>query len=263
MLKHLLRTTCLTPVLLLTAGAMAGELPAVSQPNSVVSIGVASDDDGLWLSGDARLAAALGDLLGAQGDVQFEVGDGYAHLGVASHLFLRDPTLGLIGLYGAGSLEDDGTVLGKLGVEAELYLGALTASALVTSDQDGDVDAKARIALYPAESTKLYFGIDNIEVTELTAGFEQSLGSNVSLFAETSYDSNDESFAVLGGIRIQFAGEERSLIQRDREDVAPLWRIIDNPTVDASASPSSSASPSASPSPSPSFFPSPSPSFIP
>lgn len=110
------------------ANAAAAAEPAVNPTNvKVTAAGVSSDggEDG-WFFGGA-LTAPMGEQWGFQGEVGGSGNGSDTSYGAAGHIFTRDPSSYLLGVFAAYAAEDkldlDAT---RLGAEAELYLNQLT-----------------------------------------------------------------------------------------------------------------------------------------
>lgn len=147
--------------------------------------------------------------------------------GVAAHLFTRDPSSYLFGIYGSYSNVDDAinNDIFRIGGEAEFYLGQISFEALVGyEDADtlgDDWFASATAAYYATDNLRLYGGYRHFLSADTgVVGIEwqpDDLGLPVSLFAEGQVGS-DDYVSVLGGVRFYFGGDDKSLMRRHRED---------------------------------------------
>ncbi len=102
--------------------AAAGE-PAVNPTNvKVTAAGISTEGEGGWFFGGA-LTAPMGERWGFQGEAAVVGNDLDTVYGVGGHIFTRDPSSYLLGVFAAYASEDaldlDAT---RLGAEAELYL---------------------------------------------------------------------------------------------------------------------------------------------
>ena len=168
--------------------------------------------------------------------------------GAAGHLFTRDPSSHLIGLYGSGVGFDDPsrTRSYKIGAEAEAYLGRFTLSgvagyehvdakkaflgldgsgARVFSDpkDGGSFFDQLDVSFYPTDDLKLSAGHRYVGRKHAAAlGVEALMpvgGVGVSAFAEGRIGEEDYK-AAWAGVKIYF-GEDKSLIRRHRESDPP------------------------------------------
>jgi len=217
--------------------ALAGELPAVSGINGKISAeGGAFDDSGAGIA-LGTLGVPLGHYLGLQADGAIGTIDGETMGGGGLHLFTRDPSRYLLGVYGSYHTWDSIDIW-RLAGEAELYLGRFTLSALagyenvdVPSLSDGlDVltpDDKHFFGQFDAS----YYITDDLKVS---AGYrylnESSFGAAsaeylirgfevpVSLFARGYYGDGDYN-SITGGLKVYFSDDpNKSLIDRNRRD---------------------------------------------
>lgn len=213
-----------------TAGPAVADdnLPAVSEFNSKVSaVGGAYDGMSVYLA-EGSFSLPLTHSLGLQIDAIGGLHDGDGLGGGAAHLFWRDPSIGLAGLYGSGfaSTADRNYTVGNVGVEGALYLGSFSLEALVGAQfvnrRDTDIFGTALVAFYPIDDLRLHAGYrywfgENIGV----AGFEWQFPGqndnsiNFGLFADGQV--REDVVAGWGGVRIYF-GSQKPLIRRHRED---------------------------------------------
>jgi hypothetical protein len=112
------------------AQAAAAKEPAVDPTNLKITSAVqtANDETG-WFFGGA-LTAPIGDRWGFQAEAAVATNDFNTVTGFAGHIFTRDPSSYLLGVFAAYASEDvfdlDAT---RLGAEAEIYLNQLTIMA--------------------------------------------------------------------------------------------------------------------------------------
>ncbi len=109
------------------ANAAAAAEPAVNPTNvKVTAAATSTDGDDGWFFGGA-LTAPLGEAWGFQGEAGASGGDFDTSYGVAGHIFTRDPSSYLLGIFAAYAAEyrlDLNAT--RLGAEAEIYLNQLT-----------------------------------------------------------------------------------------------------------------------------------------
>jgi hypothetical protein len=153
--------------------ARGAALPAVDGLNAkVAAFGGVADGNGFY-GGAGSVSVLLGLRFGLQIDgivagADLDVGGDATLAGTAAHLFWRDPSIGLLGLYGQYVHAD---VLGGVdvfasAVEGALYLGRFTLEGVVGAEGgDGgsfDIDTRffdmAQIAYYPTDNLKLAVG---------------------------------------------------------------------------------------------------------
>src|SRR6185437_14476155 len=107
----------------------AGELPAVSGPNGKLSVeGGSSADEGEGVA-TGSFALPLGHAFGAQADAAVGSFDDEILGGGALHLFTRDPSRYLLGLYGSYHTWNSMNVW-RAALEGELYIGQVTLEAI-------------------------------------------------------------------------------------------------------------------------------------
>ena len=207
-------------------------LPAVSGLNAKVG------GFGAALSGDAAggvflgLALPLGHDFGAQIDgLAGTVEGGDAFHGLGGHLFWRDPSRALVGIYashvqwetdsaGSGSGRSD---LGKVGFESQLYLGRLSLEGLAAYQfgSDDGFAGKGAVAYYPRDDLRLHVAVTHYAGPGFAAstGLEWAphSGRGMSLFADVGVDESHDVRALVG-LKFYAARNDKSLIARHRED---------------------------------------------
>jgi len=225
-----------------SCAGLAGDLPAVSGPNGKVSVeGGSFDDEGAGIA-LGSFALPLGHSFGAQADGAIGTIDGETMGGGGLHLFTRDPSSYLLGVYGSYHTWDSIDIW-RLAGEAEAYLGRFTLSGLagyesvdVPSLSDGlevlTPDDKHFFGQFDAS----YYVTDDFKVS---AGYrylnEASFGSAgaeylfrgyevpMSLFARGYYGDGDYT-SITGGLKIYLSDDpQRSLIDRNRRDDPDIY----------------------------------------
>ncbi len=221
----LLATTALTP-LMLAAGTSAVQAQAVSAPNATLG-GFGGQWSGLSLgAGELRLTTPLGSSWGAQADGVIGTIGGYTWGEAAGHLFWRDPSVGLLGAYGAWTQVGSNSNF-RVGPEIELYSSNTTISGVAGWKSGGASNFFAQLkgSFYITPNDKLFAGYVYEDGNFATGGFEhQFAGTGISAFGEARLGQN--SSAGWLGLRVYFGTPgtpAKSLINREREDVAPLW----------------------------------------
>lgn len=170
--------------------------------------------------------------------------------GVGGHAFWRDPSKALLGVYASASYfgRAGGLAVGRVGPEAEIYLGRVTLQGLggvefgsnkgttfgyplftplgtfLTLNQNAvktrffDI---ASIAFYPTDDLKLSVGQRYVfGKLAATAGAEYLVTHGptaVSVFAEGRLGQRGAS-AAFGGLKVYFGQRDKSLMRRHRED---------------------------------------------
>ena len=207
-------------------------LPAVSGFNAKVG------GFGGALSGDAAggvfvgLAFPLGHGYGAQIDGLVGTAEGGdAFHGLGGHLFWRDPSRALVGIYAShvqwetnaatsGSSSSD---LGKVGLESQLYLGRLSLEGLAAYQfgSDHGFAGKGTVAYYPLDDLRLHVGVTHYAGTGFgaTTGLEWAphSGRGMSLFADVGVNENHDVRALVG-LKFYTVRNDKSLIARHRQD---------------------------------------------
>jgi hypothetical protein len=211
----------------LAADIDAGCIPAVSTVNGKIegAGGYYKDDvgSGERFQGVGSLSLPVGCLLGIQVDVGAGDLDGDGFWGVGGHIFTRDPSSYLLGVQ-AQYVDISGDSVFRVGPEAELYLDNFTLSGMAgfenaTDFGSDDVVAQLEAAYYIDDNLKLYggyrrfLGIDAGAVgLEFNPGFIPG-----SVFVDAMAGSDDYT-SIMGGFRLYFGGDDKSLKARQRED---------------------------------------------
>ncbi len=231
-----------------------------------------ADDDKTLYGGFGSLSVPLGCALGAQVDGNAGSLDGRFLGSVGAHLFWRNPSVGLLGLYGSYARWDEfgGLDAGRVAAEGEWYHGRWTLRGIAGVEFGNSVsgtvgsmiqtyDVKTRffdevnLAYYLQDDLKVYVG-HRYEYGRhaLALGGEWGLplghGVMASLFAEGRIGESG-SDGVWGGVKFYFARHDKSLMRRHREDDPPDWRQTDNGVSGAGSNTPVSTPPPAPPPP--------------
>lgn len=219
----------------LAFGADGG--PAVSDPNGKLSVEGGQYDDNQSYLALGSYTLPLGHSFGLQADGALGRIDQDTMGGGGLHLFTRDPSSYLLGVYGSyhtwNSIDIwrtaaefqlyvhqfslDG-LAGYEGVEVPTTAGALS----VLNTDDNHIFGQVDFAYYPIEDLRLYVGYRYVDETSLGgAGVEYLLrtsGSPISLFAKSDF-GDDQFNRVTGGLKIYFGRDPgKSLIKRHRTE---------------------------------------------
>ena len=225
----LLSSTALIGIAGGTAAA-AGDAPAVSEFNARFEARAATENEIDSYAAVGSFTVPVGHSFGFQVDGFLGTLDGEFAGAAATHLFWRDPNVGLLGIYGeVGDAEaDGGGTVGRVAVEGELYLGRVTFTGLVGS-QFGDLGegffSKESVSFYATDDLRLYaahrYLPDDVGHSgSLGAEWLTPLaGNSLSLYGEGRL-GEDENWGASGGIRLYF-GPQKSLIERQRQDDPP------------------------------------------
>ena len=236
---HAIATTVGTVAiaLLCLCTAAAADDPAVSGPNGKFSVeGGGSADDGEGVA-TGSFALPIGHDFGMQADGAVGSFDDELLGGLALHLFARDPSRYLFGVYGSYHTWDRINIW-RTALEGELYIGPVTLEGIagyesldvptfnngqtVISLDDNHLFGQADAAYYITDDFKIYAGYRYINETSFgAAGTEyliRGLEVPVALFARG--DFGDEFVQnVTGGVRIYLSDDPgKSLIDRHRQD---------------------------------------------
>jgi hypothetical protein len=234
---------------LLAASAMtaASDGPAVSDFNTKISgfggaAGYSGDNDGM--GGIATsITAPIGYSLGLQIDGAYaRIGDD--NFGSAgAHLFWRDPSRGLLGIYTGFAVLDrgSGAIIGRSGVEAQYYAGALTLDTAAGYEY-GDLHkgyGRARLQFYPVDDLMLRAGwayeTRNLGTAGIEYQFANTKNSGMSMFVDGSVGA-DSTYSVVGGVKVTF-GESMSLKDRHRRQDPDAYQQFDLQAVQKAAKP--------------------------
>ena len=243
---------CVTTLLAIPPAAFAdGKIgPAVSGVNAKISIegGLYDDKDSVIALGS--LSAPLGHHFGVQLDGALGELDNDALSGGGAHLFTRDPSNYLLGVYGSYH-QWNSINIWRVAVEYEFYLDRFSITGLAGSENidipsfdsglqtltkdDNHFFGHIDLDFYPLDDLKIYGGYRYISEVSLGAvGVEYLLrnsGFPVSLFAKARFGDDDHT-RITGGLRV-FLGADRdkSLIIRHRtedpQNYTPIFPEID------------------------------------
>lgn len=254
--KLLLTSTCFIGCSALAGVSMAADmyqegapvtptvLPAVSGINGKFALnGGVFDNEGLGVVTGA-LSVPIARAFGLQLDGMVGTLDSEFVGGGGAHLFWRDPSTALLGVYGSYThREDVDGYVARVGIEGEYYLNNWTVSAIagaefveIGSEEDADFFVFSDLSYYATENLKLsaghrYTGERHAAALGVEFQLDQTLfSSGVSLFAEGRLGEDDYQ-AAWGGIRF-YLGEEKSLIRRHREDDPDFLGIEDLFSID-------------------------------
>ena len=218
------------------SGPLPGEdpssMPAVDGVNSNLSGGLlGGDNEAIFATGSVTIP--IGHSFGLQIDgVAAEVfTDLYGNIPVyaaAAHAFWRDPSIGLLGLYGDIAYVDFGSRfdLYTAGIEGALYLDRFSVNGVAAAQKINDFDeeffGESNLIYYPMDDFALHIGQSYmLGANSLQYGAEWALpgqgASAASLFAQGAlHEGGKHTFEL--GLRMYFGNKEKSLIRRHRED---------------------------------------------
>jgi hypothetical protein len=219
-----------------STGALAGG-PAVSGPSAKFSVegGQSGNDDSFLALGSYTMP--LGTAFGLQADGAIGTMDDEVMGGGGLHLFTRDPSSYLLGVYGSYHTWDDIDIW-RTAAEVELYVDRFSLSGLagyesvdvpttkngllVLNTDDDHFFGHAELAFYPIDNLKLSGGYRYVSETSLgTAGAEylfQGAGAPISVFAKGDF-GEDEFNSVTGGLKVYFGADpNKTLIRRHRTE---------------------------------------------
>ena len=156
-------------------------LPAVSDVNFKVDLNAGSLDNAGILAGDASVAIPLSHSFGAQLDTRASLTANTVFGGGAVQWFWRDPSRGLIGVYGSYAVDQDFTTafpggaarmltVARAGVEGQLYIDRVSLEGVAGWEHSmigGRGFDIVDIAVYPTDDLRLSIG------QRYTGGFEK------------------------------------------------------------------------------------------
>jgi len=245
-------------------GSDLGTPPAVDAFN-VKFEGFGGSVNGKSLVGGAgALTVPVGGQFGAQIDGLAGALDGDALGGVAGHLFWRDPSRALLGIYGSYTTWDrfGGVNAGQVAFEGEYYLGRFTVqgiagvefgnsratsssissqtaipfgtlNTLTTSTQRFDITTRyfdqINFKYYFNDNLSTYVGHRYLGGRNMAAlggefAFPLNRGLLASAFVEGRVGESDAR-SIWGGFHIYFGPDDKPLIKRHRQEDPNLWLI--------------------------------------
>ena len=220
-----------------TAPVPSGDLPAVSGLNFKIDAAAGTSGGYAAFAGGQSVAIPLTHRLGLQIDAAEGFGEQSAYAGTAAQLFMRDPKVGLIGLYGSlmfnthfGSSTIGGAAtgqtLGRIGVTGAIYQGRFTVEGVAGYEggkgyRDSGFDF-IDIAYYPTDNLRLSIGhrySDQRNTAAVGVEYQMPIDApfGMSLFSNAQFGGKNDNSAM-AGMRIYFGGEKKTLIRRHRED---------------------------------------------
>jgi hypothetical protein len=269
--SRLLCTTILTGALLafsLKVRAADATMPTKAPPTTPAWVAPAVDGFN-WKVGGLGGTLANRTIAGGQGSFSIPVGNAYGfqldgasgsfdnrYFGaVAGHLFWRDPSRGLLGIYGSHTYWDQfgGLSVNHVAGEGEAYLGPFTVQGIAgaefgnsrtnvtgvstspaaTTTFTETYDGRTRffdeinLAWYANDNTKLFVGHRYLGgKNALALGGEAALPS-ASPYLITAFVEGRVGEAnyhgIWGGLRFYWDQKSKSLIQRQRQDDPNNW----------------------------------------
>ena len=257
MLRSLVACAAVGGLGLFAAPAWSADLPVKAPPRAgcvqavdgingkVSALGGSFSNNSLY-GGMGSLSVPLACEFGVQLDASAASFDSRFLGTVGGHLFWRDPSKGLIGVYGSYTYWDQagGVRAAHVGPEAEWYLGRWTLQGTAGAEFGNNVsqtvgaviqtyDVKTRffdqvnVAYYVLDNIKAYVGHRYLGGKHALAlggeyGIPMSHGVMASLFAEGRV-GEDDFHGIWGGIRFYFGQKDKTLIRRNREDDPTDW----------------------------------------
>ena len=230
---------------ILTASLAHATDPAVSGLNGKISGegGLFDDESSGFASGS--FAVPLGHAFGMQVDGTLGAIDNQLVGGGGVHLFTRDPSSYLLGVYGSYHTWDSIDVW-RLAGEGELYIDRFTVTGLagyekyevpsfsgglpVLTEDSGHFFGMADLAYYINDDFKIYAGYRYYDEASFAgAGAEYLIRGHyvpLSLFARGDF-GNDDYTRITGGVKIYLSPEpEKSLIDRHRRDDPDIFMPV-------------------------------------
>jgi hypothetical protein len=206
-----------------SACAVSGVNGKIEAAGGATDLGDGDDWDGAF-RGIGSVSFPLGCMFGAQIDAGVLDNGEDTGVGLAGHLFLRDPTSHLIGV-AVNYQSNDGDHVLRVGPEVELYLGNVSIEAWAgfedPDDGDNDFFAAVDAGYYVMEDFRLSIGWrHSFDVDAARIGAEYlttALDTPMSVFAEGTFGEDDYT-SVMGGVRFYFGAPNKSLMSRHRED---------------------------------------------
>lgn len=226
------------------APALQTPLPAVDGINGKADAVGGSLAHHSFYGGTGSLSVPLGPQFGFQADGMAASYQGDSLDGVAGHGFWRDPSKGLIGVYGDYLRWDrlGGVKVGHVGAEWAAYLNRFTLEGVVGVESGNNRSAvigglvetvnlttrmfdKVDLAYYVTDDLQLsighrYFGGKNLLALGGEWQFANLGNASSALFVEGRVGT-ERLDSVWAGVRFYFGQKPKSLIRRHREDDPP------------------------------------------
>ncbi|MBX9759870.1 MAG: hypothetical protein K2Y29_13925 [Beijerinckiaceae bacterium] len=225
-----------------------GKLEAFFAPRDYrIAGGRGDSDNALGLAGSFSIP--LGQSFGMQIDALAASRDGLFVGGSAGHLFWRDPSNALFGVYGSYLRSDkDSVAYGRLGFEAEYYMSRFTIAGIAGFERtvaDRTLAFVPGVGVVTTEGSRnrgfvatdlSWYATDNFKLSVGyrywvgrslgAAGLEYMVptgqGVSYSFFAE-GRAGESRYLAGMAGVRVYFGHKDKTLIRRHREDDPPNY----------------------------------------
>jgi hypothetical protein len=196
--------------------------------------------------GGGSVSVPLGERYGFQLDGMAGGFDGRAFAAGGAHLFWRDPSRGLIGIYGAGTYWDQfgGLQVGQIAGEGEIYFGRWTLQGIAGVESGNSrtetvgnlIESysistrffdKVNLAYYLTDDWKSFVGhryVGGKHALALGSEFAFRINGPVmgALYVEARIGEDDYQ-GIWGGLRFYGAQKDKTLIQRHRQDDPIEW----------------------------------------
>jgi hypothetical protein len=223
----------------LVTPAFADSAPAVSKLNFTADLGGGAIDHKSLGYGQFSVAAPITHSTGFQVDATVGDWQGKAFQSATGHLFWRDPSEGLFGLYSEYLNTDEpksttfdqgtgittygvGSTLWRAAVEGEYYVGRASLEGRVgweSGTNGSHFYDRVNLAYYPTTNLRLAIGqISEADegIGSLALEYQPSEQVGATFFAE-AFDAHD-IVSANAGVRFYFGAGSKSLIDRHRED---------------------------------------------
>jgi hypothetical protein len=223
--------------------AASGSLPARSEGPAVSDINakISGFGGGIGSGDEAGIGGLAGSLsLPLAYSYGLQIDGAYARFGdgnfgsAGAHLFWRDPTAGLLGLYAGYSHLDrfGGIDIARTGVEAQYYLPQLTfdfAAGAKFGSIDSEAYGRTRLQYYAIDDLMIQGGWVYEGRSYASAGIEYQFSTSPTLGMSSFADINigsDDNYAVLAGLKFTF-GQSMSLKDRHRRQDPDSYSSFD------------------------------------
>ncbi len=227
--------------------------PAVSDINLKVSGFGGSLNAGDGAGGLGGIAGSLtlpaGHAFGLQFDGAYARIHGDDFYDAGAHLFWRDPSVGLFGIYGGYAHQSTlgGEQIRRIGLEGEKYFSNVTLRGAIgheSGDVTSNIYGNAKLDLYLTPNAVLTGGYTYEGTGFASVGAEVQLSATastgVSLFANGNVHDSSQ-YQVLGGLKITF-GQNMSLKDRHRRQDPAAYTDVDMLATQGAASRAASGS---------------------